>query len=222
MGYDVALTVGPLGYPFRACQPRHEFRWGVQYANKSSSEIASIIGVDPDDTPWTDALHHYVRKLGTLVIQPDPGWATKHDSFCVALDKLSRGYDRVVLSRGDKLYGSQFLRQVLEMPWPCQFSLEVFHSILMLDRKGISTYRGYAELCRRRSTSPRTHNWDLEMTKQPDGAEGTGHLDRSGVTHCGWHTPPWDEVDYRILWGDVDFPEGYAKAKQQVADGWFQ
>jgi len=123
-----------------------------------------------------------------------------------------------VLMRGDKVYNSQFLHQVLEtMPWPCQFSLEVFHSILMLDRRGAGIYRGDAQNYRRRSTTQR--NWDLEMSYQPDGGIGTGRLDRAGVKHFGWHTPPWDRVNGRSLWGDVDHPQGYALVKQYIAEG---
>jgi len=220
MGYDIALAAGPLGYPYKACQPRHEFRKSAQYGGKSSEEIASVIGVDPDDTPWTDALHRHVRELGKLIVQQNPGWKSKHDSFCVAIDEFGKDYDRVVLARGDKVYDSGFLRQMIEtMPWPCQFSLEIFHSFFMLNRRGMSAYRSDAQAYRERSKAKK--NWDLEMAKQPDGGEGTGRLSRAGIPHCGWHTPPWNRVDGRALWEDVDHPQGYAKAKNRIAGGWY-
>ena len=214
MGYNVALTAGPLGYRYRDCQPRHEF-WD---RGKTSEETACLIGVDPDASPWTDALHRYIRKLGTMIVQPDPGWKSKHDSYCMAIDILESGYDRVVLARGDKLYQSAFLENVLSaMPWPCQFSLDVYHSIFMLDRKGVGVYRADAQNHRQRSKA--LQNWGQEMSKQPDGGEGTGRLDRAGIKHYSWHMPPWDHVDRYSLWADVDCPQGYADAICRVSEG---
>ena len=220
MDYDVVLTAGPLGYPFKACQPRHEFRTASRYAGMSGAEIARIIGVDPEGTPWTDELHRYIRTLGTLIVQPSPGWMSKHDSYCVALDAIARDYDRVVLVRGDKLYDARFLSQVMDtMPWPCQFSLEVYHSIFMLDRNGVAIYRRDAQAHRERSRAKQ--NWGQEMAKQPDGGEGTGRLDRAGIPHYGFHTPPWNEWDRSEVWEDMDHPPGYAKAKNKIAEGWY-
>ena len=218
MGYDVALTAGPLGYKFKAYQPRHEFRTSPQYREKSSIEVAKIIGVNPGGTPWTEALHRYIRELGMLIVQPDPGWTTKHDSFCVALGQIGQSHDRVVLARGDKVYNTAFLHRMLEiLPWPCQFSLDVYLSFFLLDRRGISIYLNDAQAHRERSRAKQ--NWGQEMAKQPDGTEGTGRLARAGITHCGWHTPPWDEIQRDGVWLDVDRPASYAETKRRIAGG---
>jgi FkbM family methyltransferase len=57
------------------------------------------------------------------------------------------------------------------------------------------------------------------MAKQPDGGEGTGRLDRAGIAHCGWHTPPWDKVQRDGLWFNIDQLESYAEAKRRIAGG---
>ena len=220
LGYDVALTVGPLGYPFRAYQPRHGFCLSPQYADESGGGYARAIGVDPDDTPWTDAMHRYARKLGTLVAVGDPGWKTKHASYSEALERIGSAYERFVLVRGDKLYDARFLQRLLEtLPWSCQFSFDVYHSLFLLDWIGASCYHREAQGHLQRSTSKSEENWGLQMSRQPDGGEGTGRLGRAGITHYSWHTPPWNQVERQGLWFDVDEPRGYAEAKRQIARG---
>jgi hypothetical protein len=54
------------------------------------------------------------------------------------------------------------------------------------------------------------------MSKQPDGGEGTGRLERMGIAHYGWHTPPWDTADRIRIWADVDRPAGYEYARQWI------
>jgi len=217
-GYDVALTAGPVGYPFKAYQPRHEFRTQPEYRGMSPADIASLLGVDPDAAPWTDALHRYIRKLGRLIVTEAPGWTSKHDSFCTALDQLVE-YDRCVMTCGDTLYRSDFLARVLrQSPWPCQFSICPFHAIFMLDERGKAIYRGDAQNHRWRETNPRS--WDVRMNKYPDAGEGSGRLARAGIPHHGWHTLPWVGQE-TCLWMDIDGPGDYETAQERIAQGYY-
>ena len=214
LGFDVALSVGPLGYRYRDYQPRHGF-WD---SRMSAEEACRTMEVDPDGTPWTEELHAYARTLGTLVVQPDPGWRTKHDSYYRALETLG-GYDRAVLARGDRVYNFRFLARLLEVgPWPSQFSFDVSDALFLLDREGMGIYRSEAQDYRERSRANR--NWDQEMTHQPDGSSGTGRLHRAGIPHCGFHLPPWDKVDKSGLRLNVDQPRDYAEARRRILDGW--
>jgi hypothetical protein len=220
LGYEVALTAGPLGYPFKAYQPRHVFRTSKEYAGRSGEDIARVIGVDPEDSPCTEALHDDIRKLGHLVITKSPGWTSKHDSFCEVLDRIGGEYERAVLTEGDTLYAMSFLKEVLEtMPWPSQFALCPLHGLFMLDRVGMAIYRHDAEEHRDRPETSR--NWGLRVSRYPDGGEGAGRLIRCGIAHYGWHTPPWDRVSQDPLWVDIDHPGGYTKAKRRIAEGWY-
>jgi len=98
-------------------------------------------------SPWTQGQVDYITGLDCVpLLMPDPHakgencWTTLLRMAPVILDE---SWDRVVISAGDYIFRSTFLKGVLDTEWPEQFWFFTKHSMELLTRDAFVAYTDY-------------------------------------------------------------------------------
>jgi NDP-sugar pyrophosphorylase family protein len=209
-GFEIIIGAGTVGYPYHAYAPFCK-------DGEISPELLEALdenGFLLEDSPWTQERIDYLSKLGTVVHMPDPGSSSRHDTFCRIIDTLDT-WDNLMLVHGDMMFVDKFLQDVINLPWPCQFSMHPVHTIFMLDYDKGMMYREYSEQYReggvaRADKKHITLDW-------PGGQIGAHRLATEfGLPAYGMITIGRPNLE--IEWLDVDEPQKYREALRRIKE----
>ena len=217
-GFEPVIGMAKIGYPYRAHQPRDGYFQRLD-TGESIESILAEIGVDPDDSPWTEERRAYAASLGQVVEVSNPGWRDVHDTFCTVMDTLP-AFELLFMVQGDTLLSSTFLKWFMTQEPPCQFVLCPNHAVFLLNPKGVEIYRQYTDSHRDRAKTP--DKWVATTQAYPDGPEGTGYLQQVGLASLGWNHTEWRYKNTDCLWFDIDHGLGYRQAVERIKKGWYQ
>lgn len=211
LDFTVFVCVGPFGYPFGAYQSRVRAKPFPRGESVLIEIVLKKLGLDPEDSPWTQEIYDHAWEHGTVLPMDNPGWCNQHDTFCQGINRIGNIWNQVMLVCGDTIFSTPLLEKIAGLPPPCQYQMCRAHSVFLLSQNGVEIYHNYAQDHRKRWKNFRVRPGIIRA--YPDGGLGTHRLKKLDIKHFGPHNGP------QGAWRDVDGSGSYEDAKAMVNNG---